>query len=949
MSFLLLFVWAFAAFAAGDAEEAEIEFRLGLDAYTAGQYDLALSRFLSSNRLAPNPAVAFNIARCYAKTERFAESYRWYGVAAQSLDDPEAVRQVEQGLEAVRPRVVVYELTSDPPGADVYIDSKDFGVIGVTPLKYAVAPMAEGHTFVFTKVDHQEVVVFDVAGGRGQTVPVTATLTPIAGTAVITGPDGAEVFLGAPTGPKVCVTPCEAPLPPGSRILYVRKDGFRDTVLQLDIQADRRTETTVTLVANTGSVLVQSSERGSLVEVDGVAAGFTPAVVRPVPVGSRVVRVSAPGFTPVERTVTVETDQQVELTDLLLVPADDVTAVSRRPETASLAPSSLTVITRAEIEAFRYPTLYEALRGVRGFAMTDDSLYGTATIRGLGQTNDYNNKLLMLIDGATVNDNFGSSAYLLYDGMVDTDAVERLEVVRGPGSVLYGAGAVSGVLNVVGRPRDPTNSVTIRGGGFDRAFFGTGRVSHGAGDGFGIRAELSGAASQGRDETIDPRGAATPPIDVDGVERFEAYTSSGRMWFGEATTAQWFVTSRKQYVPTGAFTTNFGDSDESYWTDQRAMVELRYEPKLSDATGLFTRVFGNGTIYEGSFPIGEELYFERGVAASTGAELRLITEPSDAIRLQLGSSGTLAPMLDYEGTVTLVDGTDEPYLDLLESIYNASAFGVLDLKPSKLLALSLGVRGDYWSTFGFAPSPRVALVTQPTDRDVLKLIAGRAFRAPSLFELAFEAPDIQVPSDFGGRVLSPETVWSGEAEYTHRFGTLWTLLLAGHGSLAQDLIETQPLGDGSGLIVYENSDGAIRTMGADAELRRAFQGGVLVSAFYSWLDARYENELGVENAPIHHAAFKVVFPIAAPDLRLAARANLEGTRLYDAQHDARTGLATIVDVVASGKVPALNVAYAVGVYNALDTDYEQPLGDTFPLRAMPQPGRSLMFDLSKSF
>lgn len=947
---MLLYGWlsvCVPAFAAGESEEAEIEFQLGLEAYSAGEYNLALSRFLASNRLAPNPAVAYNIARCYAKTERYAESYRWYTVAAQSLDTEDARKAVQTGLDAVIPKVVVYDITTDPPGASVYVDSKDYGVIGTTPLKLALDPSSSGRTFIFTKEGHEDALTLEMRGERGQTIGVQTQLKPVVGTAAIRGADGANVHLGTPTGPVLCVAPCEAELPPGYRVLYVRREGFRDAVLQLDIQANQRTEAEAALIPNTGSILVQSSERGSLVEIDGVAAGFTPTVVRSVPVGERVVRVSQPGFLPFEQTVTVENDQQIELGDIKLAPSEAVTAVSRRAEQASLAPSSVTLITRAEIEAFRYPTIYEALRGVRGFAMTQDSVYGVATVRGFGEQNDFNNKMLLLKDGVPLNDLYGGAAFLTYDAMIDTDIIEQLEIVRGPGSVLYGTGAVSGVINIVDPPRSKKDGVTIRGGGFDRNFFGTGRVEKDFSDAFGVRAELSGGASQGRTETIDPLGP-TEPITVTGVERFEGATTSGRMWFGKQATMQWFYTLRKQYIPTGAYTTNFGLSPRNYWTDQRGTTEMRYEPKLSEKTSLFARAYASYSRYDGSFPINSYTLFETFTGVLSGAEVRLISEPVKGFRMQVGSTGNLYPSLTMTGNYIPKVGEPEPYLDESGTIWTASAFGVFDIEPSKLLALSLGVRGDYWSTFGFAPSPRASLVLRPTDRDVVKLLFGRAFRAPSYFELYYSAPDVIARSDYDGNILQPEVVWSAETEYSHRFGELWTVLLAGHGSLADNLIETVPI-EGEELIVTANSDERIQTMGADIEIRRSFQSGILASAFYSYLDSRYEGGEDLPNVPRHHTSGKVVFPISAPELKMAVRTSLEGTRRINLNSDERTPLALIADLVLSGEIPSLELEYAFGVYNALDMQYIQPVGDTLPLRTIPQPGRSILFNVSKMF
>jgi outer membrane receptor for ferrienterochelin and colicins len=98
---------------------------------------------------------------------------------------------------------------------------------------------------------------------------------------------------------------------------------------------------------------------------------------------------------------------------------------------------------------------------VRGFALTFDSIYGNASVRGLGQPNDYNNKMLLLSDGATLNENILSQAFISYDGRVDLEDVERIEIIRGPGSVIYGTGAVSGVVNMVPHRREEASHVRV--------------------------------------------------------------------------------------------------------------------------------------------------------------------------------------------------------------------------------------------------------------------------------------------------------------------------------------------------------------------------------------------------------------------------------------------------------------------------------------------------------
>src|SRR5262249_22236244 len=148
----------------------------------------------------------------------------------------------------------------------------------------------------------------------------------------------------------------------------------------------------------------------ALVTVDGRPAGFTPTVIANVPIGWRKVRVSLRGYEPVDLDVHVDADRQAAPPEIKLEPIREVTAVSRYQQAVSDAPSSLTIIANEELRAFGYPTIADALRGVRGFSISNDRNYSSAGVRGLGQPEDYGNRLLVLSDGQSLNDNIDYSS-----------------------------------------------------------------------------------------------------------------------------------------------------------------------------------------------------------------------------------------------------------------------------------------------------------------------------------------------------------------------------------------------------------------------------------------------------------------------------------------------------------------------------------------------------------
>jgi outer membrane receptor for ferrienterochelin and colicin len=139
---------------------------------------------------------------------------------------------------------------------------------------------------------------------------------------------------------------------------------------------------------------------------------------------------------------------KLNLEDLMNI---TVYSASKRVQNSSDAPSSVTVITADEIQRYGYRSLAEILESVRGFYVTYDRDYSFVGVRGFGRLGDSNNRLLVLIDGHRINDNVFGQPYLGTEFLVDVDMIERIEIIRGPSSSLYGADAFFAVINVITR------------------------------------------------------------------------------------------------------------------------------------------------------------------------------------------------------------------------------------------------------------------------------------------------------------------------------------------------------------------------------------------------------------------------------------------------------------------------------------------------------------------
>ncbi|HWA15568.1 MAG TPA: Plug domain-containing protein, partial [Gemmatimonadales bacterium] len=124
----------------------------------------------------------------------------------------------------------------------------------------------------------------------------------------------------------------------------------------------------------------------------------------------------------------------LSLDSLLSVP---VSAASKHLQAMRDAPASVSIITAQDIEMYGWTDLGQLLNSVGGFFTSYDRNYTYLGVRGFGRPTDYNNRLLLLLNGHTLNEGFWGSTLAGPDLAIDLRSLARVEVVRGPGSVLY--------------------------------------------------------------------------------------------------------------------------------------------------------------------------------------------------------------------------------------------------------------------------------------------------------------------------------------------------------------------------------------------------------------------------------------------------------------------------------------------------------------------------------
>src|ERR1035437_9124982 len=146
------------------------------------------------------------------------------------------------------------------------------------------------------------------------------------------------------------------------------------------------------------------------------------------------------------------------LDSLLTIP---VKSASKYWQDIMDAPASVSIITSQDIKDYEYKTIYDVLQNVRGFYLSNDRNYSYLGVRGFSRPTDYNDRILVLINGQRLNENVYGSADFGNGNYPDLSTIEQIEIVRGPGSVLYGNNAMFAVINIIPKSGADINALKI--------------------------------------------------------------------------------------------------------------------------------------------------------------------------------------------------------------------------------------------------------------------------------------------------------------------------------------------------------------------------------------------------------------------------------------------------------------------------------------------------------
>ena len=467
--------------------------------------------------------------------------------------------------------------------------------------------------------------------------------------------------------------------------------------------------------------------------------------------------------------------------------------------------SSVTVIDAAEIKRRQYAFVADALRDAVGATIARNSAFGgVASLRLRGAASG---QTLVLIDGVVVNDPAAPQGGFNFANL-DLVDIDRIEVLRGPQGILYGADAIGGVVSIttVGAGGAPL-SAFIEGGSFGTVRGGASAVL-GDDDAF-LRTTVSGVRTDGISR-------ADGGAEEDGFRSLAASVRGGlqlnEVWSAAATARVSDSLAEIDGFPPPFFT--LADTLETEDTrDYSLSGVLRHADGrgFKGLNGAFTLAFAS--IDRRNEDSGFETFAAEGerLAADYVGNIPI----SDDIRLIAGA--------EAERAAVEVSGVDE-------SAASGAVFGVLEAEPVKDLVLSVGGRRDEFSNFEGATTARAATAWSGWEGWVFRASWGEGFRAPTLFELNFDQFGI-IPNPN----LRPERATGIDAGIERRFGERASPWLTARATFfrtrVRDQIDFDFLGNG-----YFNID-RTRSRGAEVEIDWRPSRTIGASVSYTLTDA----------------------------------------------------------------------------------------------------------------
>lgn len=618
----------------------------------------------------------------------------------------------------------------------------------------------------------------------------------------------------------------------------------------------------------------------------------------------------------------------------LLYDEQALVTATRRSTPLRKAPAIATIITAEEIRNMGARNLLDVLKMVPGIGISTNE-YGVNMVEVRGIRGSINEKILFMIDGHSMNRNYSGSGLYLQADTLPVENIRQVEVVRGPGSALFGNSAFVATINVITRDADEIDGLEAKVGG---GSFDTFKGNLVGATTYGDKLAVSGSFDYFR--TSGPRLRvesdvlrATPWSMAPGSTRLDVEQTDAflKIVYGDLSLRGHYIATRKgMNIGLGYALTDDNYIDkENYWT------ELAYDLRLSDTLSAHLKMFYDNYSQDPQvkiFPNGFNGVFPQGMIGkpqvkdrTIGGEMQVDWTPFKGNHLIAGLS--FEEMQQYNvRQLANFDPLTHADIGPIQEVANWNRDANRQIWATYLqdewqllerLNLTAGARYDHYSDFGATVNPRVGLVWNFLDNADLKLLYGRAFRSPSFYELY----NINNPAVVGNPGLKPERIETWETGVSYRFSRALNLDLNYFHSSIDDLITK----DSSKTPVVFINAGKSVTQGMELGLNGSAFTTLQWRVNYVWQDPR-DDITGdrLPYVPTHRATGSLNYPLTQY-LNLHSDLHWTGPRPR-ATGDSRAEMPdyTTVDLAITARDFWKGLEFQVAVHNLFDKRYSDP-------------------------
>ena len=673
--------------------------------------------------------------------------------------------------------------------------------------------------------------------------------------------------------------------------------------------------------------------------------------------------------------------------DFISIAIGEVQPIAKAPAVAS-------VITAAEIKRLGAKDIDQVLETVPGLHVGRDFIGYNSQYEFRGIHADFNPQVLMLVNGIAITNLFQGDRNVVWGGM-PVEAISRIEIIRGPGSALYGADAFAGVINIVTKtPKElEKSSAGMSVGSFaSRQVWASGAGSTG-------ELNYSGVIELGKTDGSDASITADGQTFLDILTGTSASNAPGSVNLSrDNLDLRLQADYKKLTVRAGAqIRKNIGDGagaaqvlnrgnkfeserhnidfaylEEELFADTSVKFHASYYQTSQEVDGQFVLyppgstgpfLTPTGIPIFGPFPdgvIGSPEIFENHTRAGFTAkydgirkhdisfgmgyyhgEIDKVTEKKN-----FGISPvTLLPILPGD---PVVDVSDTPYVFLNEDQRENNYIYVQDVwRFANDWELTAGLRYDDYSDFGSTTNPRLALVWSTSYQLTTKFLYGEAFRAPSFAQTRA----INNPLILGNLDLKPEEIKSYELAFDYRPSYDITLNMNFFYYDWNDIIQFIP--DSNGSTRTAQNAGEQHGKGLEFEARWSITENFKLSGNFAWQDS-YDELAGADAA---NSPEKQLYLRSDWQINDQWRVNMQANWVMDRNRvigDLRNPVKDylLVDMNITNQLSE-KIEIALIVNNLLDEDAFEPSPNAMPVpfipNDLPLAGRSFLGEIRYKF